>query len=357
MEMMWFTLLAVFMTAFMARYLSTSTPAGPIGIRPNRAYVALGAIVLIIVAGLRNNIGDTFLYMHSYRVTDFTWEYVLSSKDIGFNLFQMLLKQITEDPQLMVLLCAVVTNGLIFFVFYQYSRMIELSLYTYITTGAFIVSMNGIRQYLAAAIVFAGTKALLEGRWKVYFPIVIFASLLHQSALIMLPIYFLVRRRAWTLTSMLLLAVAILIVVGFNYFSSAIFAVIENTQYSEYQHLQEGGANILRVIVYMVPMFIAFLGREKLGRIFPQSDIIVNLSLVGMVIMIISTQNWIFARLGIYFSLYQMILLGWIVKLFREKDQWFVYLTFISLYFLYFFFENVIILDIRYGSDYIRWPF
>ncbi|MDQ6423270.1 EpsG family protein [Paenibacillus sp. LHD-117] len=357
MEMIWFALLVVFFNAFMARYFSTATVSGPLGIQPNRIYIMMGAVCLIVVAGLRNNIGDTFLYMHSYRVTDYTWMSVLQGDDIAFNIFQMMLKQMTEDPQLMIFLTAFATNALIFVVFYQYARQIELSLYAYITTGAFIVSMNGIRQFLAAAMVFAATKALLEGKWKSFFAVVVFASFFHQSALIMLPIYFLVRRKAWTLTSMLMLSMAILVVVGFNYFSTALFAVIENTQYSEYQSFQEGGANVLRVIVYIVPVLIAFLGREKLARIFPQSDIIVNLSLVGAVIMIISTQNWIFARLGIYFTLYQLILLGWIVKLFREKDQRFVYIGLICCYFLYFFYENVIILDIRYSSDYLKWPF
>ncbi|MHA6485278.1 EpsG family protein [Paenibacillus sp. strain BS8-2] len=357
MEMIWFALIAVFFNAFMARYFASSTTIGPLGIRPNRIYIVIGAIILSLVAGLRNNIGDTYLYMHSYRVDDFSWASILQKDDIGFNIFQMLLKQMTNDPQLMILLTAIVTNILIVIVFYQYARMIELSLYAYFTTGAFIVSMNGIRQFLAAAIIFAATKALLEGKWKIYFPVVIFASLFHQSALLMIPIYFLVRRKAWTLVTTLMLSLAILIVVGFNYFSSALFAVIENTQYSEYQSFSEGGANILRVIVYVIPLIIAYFGKEKLRSLFPESDIIVNLSLVGTVIMIISTQNWIFARLSIYFTLYQLLLLGWMVMLFRKKDQKVVYLAFISFYFLYFFYENVIVLDIRYSSEYLKWPF
>ncbi|MEK3881799.1 EpsG family protein [Paenibacillus sp. PL2-23] len=357
MEMIWFTLLVVFMNAALARYFSIATERGPLPIIPNKIYIAFAALCLVLVAGLRNNIGDTYLYMHSYVVDDFSWAAVLQKDDIGFNLFQMLLKQVSDDPQIMIFITAFLTNLLIIIVFYQYSRLVELSLFAYITTGAFIVSMNGIRQYLAAAIVFAATKALVEGKWKIYFPVVIFASFFHQSALILLPIYFMVRRKAWTLTSTILLGISILIVVGFNYFSTMLFSVIENTQYAEYQNFQEGGANILRVLIYALPILIAYLGRVKLQAIFPQSDVFVNLSIVGAIIMIISTQNWIFARLGIYFTLYQLVLMGWIVKLFREKDQRFVYLIFICFYFLYFFYENVIILDIRYSSDYIKWPF
>lgn len=358
MTMIWFALVVVFLCAVMARYLAVPAGAGrPLPIQPNKLYMLLVASTLVLIAGLRNNIGDTYLYMHSYRVDNFSLEAVLQRNDIGFNLMQMLLKSMAADPQVMILLTALVTNVLIVSVFYRYSRLVEISLFTFITTGAFIVSMNGIRQYLAAAIVFAATKAMLDGKWKTYFAVVIFASFFHQSALIMLPMYFLARRKAWTGSSFLLLSLAVLIVVGFNFFSSMLFSVIENTQYGEYKNFQEGGANVLRVLVYAIPLVIAFIGREKLRGIFPQSDMIVNLSLVGAVLMIVSTQNWIFARLAIYFSLYQLILLGWVVKLFREKDQRFIYFALLCFYFVYFFYENVIVLDIRYGSDYISWPF
>jgi transmembrane protein EpsG len=357
MEMIWFTLLLVFMNAVMARYYSVPGVIGAIPIKPHKMYIWIAGACLIAVAGLRNNIGDTSMYMHGYSLDHFTWEAILQRNDIGFNVLQMLLRQISDDPQLLIMLTALVTNLLIVIVFYQYSRMIELSLYTYITSGAYIVSMNGIRQYLAAAIVFIATKALLEGKWKIYFSLVIFASLIHQSALIMIPVYFMVRRRAWTLMTTAMLGLCLLVVVGFNYFSSLLFSVIENTKYSEYENFQEGGANILRVVVFCIPLVIAFMGREKLREIFPKSDIFVNLSLVGAAIMIISTQNWIFARLGIYFTLYQLVLIGWIVKLFREKDQKLVYFLLISFYFIYFFYENVIILGIRYRSDYLMWPF
>ena len=44
--------------------------------------------------------------------------------------------------------------------------MIELSLYVYIASGMYLVSMNGVRQYLTAAIIFTATKYILDGNWK-----------------------------------------------------------------------------------------------------------------------------------------------------------------------------------------------
>lgn len=357
MTILWFTLILVSITAWMARYFSVAAVKAPIFISPNKFFAFLAASSLVIVSGLRQNIGDTSLYVHSYLVGDFSWESIIQQKDKGFNLLQLLLKQISDDPQILIFFTALATNLLIAGVLFKYARLYELSMYLYITTGSFIVSMNGIRQYLAAAVVFAATKYIFEGNWKLYMALVLLASIFHQSALVMIPIYFIVRRKAWTGLTFTLLSLAVLIVAGFNQFSTLLFSAIKETQYGHYESFQEGGASFIRVIVCSIPVVIAFFGREKLRKIFPHGDIVVNLSIVGVVLMIISTQNWIFARLSIYFSLYQLLLFGWIVKLFREKDQKLVYLAIIAFYFLYFFYENFIVLDIHYLSKYIAWPF
>lgn len=354
MTVLWFNLAIVFIFSVLARYFSTPvfTTNSVVPVRPRLLLVICVTLSLVVVAGLRANIGDTFFYKHTYEINDFTWEYVSSQKDIGFGIFQMLLQSFSDDPQILIFLTALVTNVLIIPVFYQYSRMFELSTYVYITGGLFLVSMNGIRQVLAAAIIFFATKYLLSGKWFKYFILVLIASTFHQSALILFPIYFLVRNKAWSKTTYLLLLSSIFIVVGFDQFSTILFSAIEDTQYGGYSELNEGGANIIRVAVNAVPLFIAYLGRQKLRNLFQYSDYIVNMALIGFVFMIISTQNWIFARFSIYFDLYQLILISWLIVLFREKDQKFVYFSIWICYLIYYFYENVINLNIQYRSDY-----
>jgi transmembrane protein EpsG len=212
--------------------------------------------------------------------------------------------------------------------------------------------MNGVRQYLTAAIIFTATKYILDGNWKKYFLIVLFAATFHQSALVLIPIYFVVRRKAWSTITFILLLLAVLIVIGFNQFAEAFFATIGDTQYGHYKDFQEGGANILRVAVEATPLILAFIGRHKLRELFPKSDYIVNMALLGLVFMIISTQNWIFARFSIYFGLYQLILISWVIKVFIEKDQKLIYYAVILCYFIYFVYEHVITLGIVYKSNF-----
>lgn len=353
MTILWINLIIVFTFALLARYFVVPATMETVQIRPNKFFTFLAALSLVLVSGLRNNIGDTYFYMHAYTVTDFDWEYVQNNKDWGFSIFQMLLKNYTNNPQVMVFITALITNVLIVLVLYKYSRLLELSLYVYITSGMYLTSMNGIRQYMAAAIVFAATKYILDGNWKKYTLVVLVASTFHQSAIVLLPIYFLVRRKAWSGMTFLFLFGAVLIVLGFNQFSETFFAAIEDTQYGHYKDFNEGGANTIRVAVEAAPLTLAYFGRDKLRELFPKSDYIVNMALLGAVFMLISTQNWIFARFSIYFGLYQLILIPWVVKAFAEKDQKFIYYAILVCYFIYFVYEHVITLGIVYESDFL----
>jgi transmembrane protein EpsG len=342
----------------MARIASRTTISGSsaissVYIKPNKMLAFVGFLALVCVSGLRSNIGDTYAYVDIYQRHDFTWSYILKSKDIGFGILQMILKYFSSNPQILILTTAIITNVLIIYTLYNYSRIFELSVYVYITGGLYLVSMNGIRQVLAASIAFAAIRLLLEGSWKRYILVILFASLFHQTALILIPIYFLVRFKAWSKVTIALLIFSIVFIIGFNQLSIYLFNAIQDTQYAVYKNFQEGGASVIRVAVTAIPLLIAFLGREKLREINPKSDIVVNMALLGFIFMLISTQNWIFARISIYFSFYQLILISWIVKLFRVKDQKLIYYGIIICYFFYYYYENVISLQIKYLSDYI----
>jgi transmembrane protein EpsG len=356
MDILWFNLAVVFTFSFFARYFAvpTITTISNVPIKPNKILVFGAVLTSVLISGLRSNIGDTYFYRHAYESNDFTWNSIKEGENIGFGVFQMFLKQYSDDGQVMIFTAALITNSLIFLVLYKYSRMFELSAYVYITSGMYLVSMNGLRQFLTAAIVFTATKFLIDGSWKRYILVVLFASTLHESALILIPIYFLVRFKAWSKATFVLIFSSIVLAIGFDKFSVILFSAIENTQYGHYSDFQEGGTNIFRVAVHAAPVVIAYFGREKLAKIFPNSDYIVNMSILDLVFMIISTQNWIFARFTIYFGLYQLILISWLVKVFSEKDQRLVYYAILVCYLLYFYYEHVISLNIVYRSNFIQ---
>ncbi|MGQ7884897.1 EpsG family protein [Paenibacillus sp. WC2504] len=356
MAILWVNLIVVYIASYFSRRLAKPVAIGAeaIAVKPNKWLAAIVMATFVVIAGLRNNIGDTFFYMYSYKLNNYTWEQVKAEKDIGFGILQMILQKITDDPQLLIFITALVTNVLIIYVLYKYSRLFDLSIYLYITSGLYIVSMNGVRQFLASAIVFAATKFLFEGNWKKYFLVVLFASLFHGSALILIPIYFIVRRKAWTASTIVLLSLAMILILGYSVISDAIFTAIADTHYSEYKDFQEGGANVIRVAIGAVPLIFAYLGRNKLRELFPYGDYVVNMSLLNFVVMAVATQNWIFARFTIYFGLYNIILMSWVISLFVKRERKFIYYAILGFYLIYFYYENVVTLHLFYRSDYLK---
>ena len=310
MAILLLNLFLVFLLMTFVRINATSYQIADTSItfQPNKLFLYVAIFMLVLVSGLRANIGDTFYYMHAYNIQDFTWEYIFSEKDFGFGILQMLLKNyISEDPQILIFTTALLTNVFIVLPLFKYSKMVELSLYVYITGGLFLVTMNAIRQTLAAAIAFAATKYLIEGDWKKYFAVILIASTFHQTALLLIPVYFIVQLPAWSKMTVFLIGGAVAVVFGFDLFTSALFYVIENTQYANYENFQEGGANVLRVLVESAPLLIAYFGRHRLKELMPNSDIFVNMTIIGFLFLIISTQNWIFARFAIYFTPFQLV--------------------------------------------------
>ncbi|MEH7545764.1 EpsG family protein [Neobacillus vireti] len=354
MTIMWINLSLVYVLSFFSRYFSISVPTMPNFIRPNRLLVLSVIVILVTVSGLRNNIGDTFSYMFSYKSNNFTFSDIDYSGDFGFNILQLLLQKISKDPQILILVTAAITNLLIVIILSKYSRIVELSIYVYITSDMFTTSMNGIRQYLAAAITFTATKYLLNGDFRRYAIIIILASTIHKSALVLLPIYFIVRREAWTKTTLFLLSFSIVIVLGFNEFSDLLFKALEDTQYGHYSTFDGGGANKIRIFVTAAPVIIAFFGKQKLRELWPKSDYIVNMSIVSTVFITIASQNWIFARFNIYFGLYNLILISWIILLFKESNRKLIYYIILICYLIYFYYEHVISYGFIYKSDYIN---
>lgn len=353
MTIMWLNLSLVYLFSFLSRLYSVPMPNTLNCVKPNKLHVILVVICLVLVAGFQKDLGDTYFYMHSFKINVYSWNTIDFSGDFGFNIYQLLLQKFTKDPQILIFTTALITNLLIIIVLYKYARMFELAVYVYIAAGMFTTSMNGIRQYLAAAIVFCATKYLLKGEFKKYALIILLASTIHKSALVLLPIYFVVRREAWTKVTFILLTLSIFIVLGFNAFSSMLFSALDNTQYGHYSDFAEGGANKLRIVITAIPVFIAFLGREKLKKLWPESDYIVNMSIISVFFIVIASQNWIFARFNIYFGLYNLILISWLVLLFRPTNRRLIYLGIIVFYFIYFYFEHVISFGFRYDSDYI----
>lgn len=355
MKIFYITLISTFILAFLSRL----HPKWSNDKKPMLIYTILILIILVGVSGLRRSMGDTGDYKHLYTLVVSGTDMTNSDYEIGFIKFFELLSKISTDPQIMVFTTALITTVLCILTLRKYYSYFELEVYMYIASGFFLVTMNGIRQAMASAFIFAATKFIVEGKFILYLIIVLFASTFHTSAIIMIPVYFIVREEAWSKRIVYIILISIVALIFIQPLMEIMFESAEGTKLGGYEESvlggAEGGANILRAVIDLVPVVLAYIYRDKLKEKWPKSNIFVNMCLINLIFMCFALYNWLFARFNMYFQLYSFILLPYIIKnMFKPKEKGLVYYLFVLCYFIFFYYEHVISLNIIYSSDFIH---
>lgn len=323
-------------------------------------FILIIGFIFISVAGFRLNIGDTYFYKHSYE--NF-YQYNLSEFTIkqGFDIFQYFLYQMSPDPQFMIFITSLVTQSAIIYTFYKYRSYFELEIYMYITCGLFLVTMNGLRQAFVGALLFLATKLIVKRRFITYLIVVCILSTMHSTALIMIPIYFIAIREAWSKSTLVIILISMLGFIFFNELMPTFFDILgEESKYAVYEDTmsQKGqGSSLMRVLVNAVPVILAYCNRKRLKENWNDSNVFVNISIINLIFITFALYNWIFARFQLYFQFYNIVLLPYVIKTCfdRKEERNLIYYLFLICYFIFFYYEQVIGgIGLGYKSNYIN---
>jgi transmembrane protein EpsG len=227
--------------------------------RPNRVLFLVIILVLILVSGLRSSIGDTGYYMYSYKFTTIDLSKIFTYRDWGYYFFQFALRKISTHPQFILVVTSSITLTLMLKTLYKYTRPLSLGIFLFISSGIYVATMNGLRQYMVAAIIFAATGLIIQNKKWRYFILVLLLSTIHNSVLIMIPVYFIVRQKAWSKKLIILIIVSFIIFIGFDNIFGIFSNLLRSTQYGNYLDTfgeANIGANIIRVFVAAVPVIL-----------------------------------------------------------------------------------------------------
>lgn len=347
MTMFYLTIITVFIFSLLSRITRNRYKEAGI------FFMLIVIVILVLLSGLRSGIGDTYMYRHLYDLIGPGYD-AKGAYEPGFILFLAILKTISKDSQFMIIATSIIINVFNIGTIYKYSKdsYFELGAFMYITSGYYIVTMNGIRQSLAAAIIFWATTFIIKGKLKTYIAIILLMTTIHTSALVMIPMYFICRGKAWEKTTNRLLALTLVGVILFEPLMNILMKILGETRYADYATFDEGGANLLRIAVFAVPVIFSYIKRNEIRK-WENGNVFVNMNIVCFIIMVFSSFNWIFARFTIYLQLYSFILLPYIVKnCFKGKERRLVYSGLIVCYFIFFYYEQVISMGMVYKSKY-----
>ncbi len=315
--------------------------------KPNILGFIIPATVMILYSGLRNNIGDTIYYVHTYHLLEDAGgvKPVWGNSAYLFELFQYLLIKSGFEYTTFIMLCSAFTLFSFMLLFYNYSANYVFAVFLFFSMGIYVSTMNGIRQYIATGVILLGSKYLFSSKktdfWK-FLALIVVASFIHNSVFIMIPIYFLCRRKAWSAPAMISVAVGVAGLLFITMFLPSFLTILEDTSYSGYADgwFTEGierGTSILRIAFNCMPTVLAAIFSKQIRRFGPIADILINISLVHSAIYILALYNWIFARFAFYTSSYIVLLMAiiFVTVLRSGKYRFFAFALFVA-YFLFF---------------------
>lgn len=298
--------------------------------------------------------GDTGLYIRIFEAFPTSWGEFLEKVSLAesgqsFQLLQFVIKRLFGNSVVAFrVILALIHSIPVVLICRKYSENYLMTIFLFAVSALHVSwMMNGIRQFIAAVIIFAATPLLIERRFGAVIAIIIFATSFHVSAILMLPVVFIVQGKAWNKKTMFYIVVALIAMYIFNNYTGVMDIMLEGTEFEgavqTWQALGDNGTNPIRVFVNAIPMLLAFLGRNHIKYENDELlNICVNMSVVttGLYLISMVTSGIMIGRLPIYTSMYNLILLpNLIPRMFTESSTRMVKLIMVGCYMLYYMIE------------------
>lgn len=262
---------------------------------------ALVLITLAVFGGLRYRVGTDFeSYAEIFGNISRNWyDARYTGTEWGFVWLNRLITVFTDDAQWMFFLTNLFITVFGLVCIGRYSRFVPISLYIFYTT-IYYQGFNLIRQGMACAVVFLAFGLYHEGKWVRSVLMILIASLFHRTALVVLPVFLLMRFRchqAWYYIFGVIASLGFLLKEQVNelllrFYPSAAAASAEYL-YEEFSPVQ-----VILCLIYVVLCLIYY---KKLMDRNPRNVIYINFSvlLLGLYACFYWIPMW--GRLQLYF--------------------------------------------------------
>lgn len=308
----------------------------------------------IVWAGFRGDISDTGLYRKSFlemssELAQIPAFFRNGIKDPGFSVLMVLIKIIIgNQDKLFFLIIALFQMLCVALTFRKYAYDYWTCLFLFIVSTDYQSwMMNGIRQFIAVTAIFAGLDLLVKKKYTPLAILILLVSSIHGSAILMLPVAFVVQGKAWNTKTVLLMLATMVVIIFIDRFTPLLNNLLQNTQYDDIMTNEiwtvDDGTNIIRVAVYSVPALLSLFGLKYVRAANdPVINICVNCSIVTMALYLVaSVSSGIYVgRLPIYTTLMGYISLPWLIDhIFNRESAKLVRTIMYSLYLMFFYYQ------------------
>ncbi len=289
--------------------------------------------------GMRGRMFDTDAYVSGFERIPEDFEAAWATVDWNgkaplFDIFSIFFKCfISQNSMWWLMTIAIISLGSVMIVLRKYSVDFFFSSFVFIALTTFTWAMNGMRQFICVAILFLCCGFLKDKKAVRFIAMALLMSIVHFTAILMIPMYFVAVSKPWRLRIFLF----ILIIVLICFFAEPFFEQIEDTvldgtayEGATDQFAEDDGVNPLRAVFASIFPILALVRRKELEEHYedePMLPIAINMSLAAAALYVIGifTSGILVGRLPIYCSVYNMLLIPYILRYgFNKKDSTFV---------------------------------
>jgi len=264
--------------------------------------------------------------------------------EIGYTLLNSFFRTFTTNVQWLFLFIAFVTNLMLFKTIKKYSNHVFLSLLIYYSTIYFILDMSGIRQCIALNLFLISIKYIVDKKFYKYLLLIVLASLFHTTALILIPIYFILNKEFKNWVSIIIICIGLLISffqISWLSFSLGkfidLFYIKAITGKLYGYSLREDSRNFGLGFFLNLMIFVFFILNKKRMRNNKMYNIFFNMYIISLFFYYYIWEiTEISSRLRMYFSLGNIFIFGYLIDIYRSRLKKYLIYSFVVLFSIFY---------------------
>ena len=296
-------------------------------------FVFLSVAALATVAGLRYGVGTDYgSYYWGYP----RWEQEFAQRwqnwdEPGLSTLAKLLYPISQDGAFFIFVLAALTIILFGFTYAKNTDNYFFCIMLY-TITAWVGCFNGVRQYLAAAILFAGHKLILERKFLKFCIVVFIASTVHITALIMLPMYFLITQVLNLKKIVFILVSGVAMIYSYDFLFEILGVMKDSEDGGASTNYAQEQIHPLRILIAFAPLVLYFFLLLQKKSFTGEENFYVGFIFVRAALVFGTSNSAYLNRASIYFAAFMPVALALLVKKFPKNQQFILKATILILY-------------------------
>lgn len=301
-------------------------------------------LILVPIVGLRL-LGQDADYFNYLNLLNLQNSLELFTKEFGFRLLLGLNSVVfNANVDTFFLLFAILGISIKFYAFAKISPIPLLSLALYLLSYFLLHDYTQIRAGVASGIFLLGIQDLSEGAKKRYFQKVVWACLFHWTALIMIPIYFLIRRFSLSFFALLPFIGILIFLSRINFEQYIISAIADYPALTLYYASHSGHNSIVNIFnlinLGFLGMFLAIYAliyylREEFTDLEIDLFKVFSTSIFAFYFFAILNKPVVAFRIFEFLNISLLLLVPYVVLKFK---QWYLAsIAFMAFFLLYFY--------------------